>query len=66
MLLNSLRYAEEKGYTVCLVLHNGNTYVGEIEINNDTKNLVITCDQGKIWVPLDQIRHSSTIVSANF
>lgn len=65
MLLHSLRYAEEKGYTVCLVLQNGNTYVGEIEIS-DTKNLVITCDQGKIWVPLDHIKHASTIVSAHF
>ncbi|GIP44209.1 hypothetical protein J45TS6_26680 [Paenibacillus sp. J45TS6] len=66
MLLHSLRYAEKKGYTVCLVLQNGNTYVGEIDINNDTKNLVITCDQGKIPVLLDHIKHASTIVSAHF
>ncbi|WP_211747232.1 hypothetical protein [Paenibacillus sp. Marseille-Q4541] len=66
MLLDSLKYAEDKGYTVCLVMQNGKSYVGEIEINNNSESLVINCDQGKIWTPLNQIKHSSTIVAAHF
>lgn len=66
MLLNSLKYAEEKGYTVCLVLENSKAYIGEIEISNDSESLVITCDQGKIWTPLNQIKHSSTIIAPQF
>ncbi|GAK40324.1 hypothetical protein PUW24_09775 [Paenibacillus urinalis] len=65
-MLDTLKYAEDKGYSVCLVMHNGTSYFGEIEISPDSENLVIICDQGRISANIHDIKHSSTIVAAHF
>ncbi|MCM3784742.1 hypothetical protein M3231_17390 [Neobacillus mesonae] len=65
-MLHTLKYAVDKGYSVCLVMQNGTSYVGEIEISPDAESLVIICDQGRVWANINDIKHSSTIVAAHF
>ncbi|WP_211746930.1 hypothetical protein [Paenibacillus sp. Marseille-Q4541] len=65
-MMEELRLAEQKGYSVHLSLTDGTAYSGIVSLQIPHKKLRLKHTEGIISIPFQEIRHCSTLIPVPF